>query len=450
MARKSQRKRPDQTLGQNVGKKAAKVSLWALLLAPLVFLTGGLTWQNAYEWLKAILFAGALALLIRWPLFEPFKIPSSSMEPTFLGDPRFMRGDRVLVNKFVYGVRFPFNGIRPWFTKASLWYSKRRLWYGTKPQRFEIVVFKSVEKNARHTTLVKRIIGLPGERVHIANGKVYINGHPLALPPDMPAVRYTTDIGRYAILEDDAHSVVPDNCYLLLGDNSGASRDGRVFGWVPNEHLLGRVSCIAWPPSRWRDFTGFSGTWWWRSILVLLGMLLFVRLFLGRSWRVRTEGVGDALANGEHVYINRCAFGLPIPFTRRRAFRGRAPRRGEIVLYYSSATEDMESLPLLGRIAGVPGEQVYLDGGKLHIDGAPVVEPSLAARTFTTVHGAARFGHSKRREYSYVPEDHYFILADDTGDVPDSQTFGWVPYSALVGPASTVWWPVRNLRRVRP
>ena len=429
---------------QTRGKNIAKVGAGAAVFALISWLVGGFTRENAYEWFKAFLFAGVLALLIRWPIFEPFKIPSSSMWPTLA------EGDRVFVNKFRYGVRFPFNGMRLPFTKTSIWYAQRRIWYGSKPERFDIVVFKAVEPRAEHTTLVKRVIGLPGERVHIANGRVYINGEPLTLPPDMPPVEYTSTIGDYGILKDDAHSLVPKNCYLLLGDHSGASRDGRVFGWMPNEHLLGRAYCIAWPPSRWRDFTGFSKTLWWRGMVGFAAFLLFARLFLGRSWRVRTESVQSSFAQGEHVFINRCAFGLPLPFTRHRLSQGRAPRRGEIVLYHTPALSDGQAHVLLGRVAGLPNEQVLLDEGKLRIDGAPVAEPSLANRVFAASDGKGRYGRSKNKVYSMVPQDHYFILADNTEDAPDSQTFGWIPRSHLIGPVSAVWWPVRKWRRARP
>ena len=67
---------------------------------------------------------------------------------------------------------------------------------------------------------------------------------------------------KYGILPDDEYSMAPEDCYLVCGDNSGDSADGRVFGWLPNGHILGRAFCIWGPPSRMRDLTGFSKTWW--------------------------------------------------------------------------------------------------------------------------------------------------------------------------------------------
>lgn len=439
------------------GKQAAKAGLGALLVGMLVWLTGGFTRENGLEWLKSIGIAVGLALLIRWPIGEPFRIPSGSMEPTLHGNPKILHGDRVWVNKFVYGVRFPFNRTRIPFTKIYIKYADRRVFRWKEPQRWDIVVFKSVEDGAKHNTLIKRVVGLPGERVHIAHGKVYINGRPLELPDNMPDIHYTspqTPFGgmTYGILEDDEHALVPEGHYLLLGDNSARSRDGRVWGWAPNEHILGRAACTWWPPSRWRDFTGFSKTWWWRTIVIVLGVLFFVRLLFGRSWRARPTTEEGEKVKADHLYVNRWTFGPPIPFTRRRLFQGRAPHRGELVLYYCPPNENDHGRILLGRVAALPGERVYLDNGKLTINDTPLDAPaSLVERAFPADEDTGPYGRSKGKQHSLVPQDHFFILADQAfcDHAVDSRSVGWVPRTHLIGAATTVWWPPTHWRRVR-
>ena len=286
-------------------------------------------------------------LLIRWLVFESYQIPTGSMEPTLHGDPRFLRGDRVGVNKLIYGPRLPF--------------MNKRLVHLGEPQRWDIVVFNTVDPKAEHPTLVKRIVGLPGERIHIADGKICVNGTPVEPPESLRGVpHYTSELNRdkksverfvlelakrdvqsaflnpinftardfyaqlakirerlgsrdpqqlsqqeidsllgelnpvskdiahqlyamhqeaqyplrYGILPDDVYSLVPDNSYLVCGDNSGDSADGRYFGWLPNGNILGRAFCIMWPISRWRDFTGFSKTWWGMALLCGVPALL--------------------------------------------------------------------------------------------------------------------------------------------------------------------------------
>jgi len=439
-------------------KGAKKAGLGAALIATVVAITGGFSKENGLEWVKSGVLAIGLALLIRWPVGEPFRIPSGSMEPTLHGDPKLLHGDRVWVNKFVYGIRWPLNDIRIPFTKINIRYAKERIFRCREPQRWDIVVFKSAEDGAKFNTLIKRVVGLPGERVHIADGRVHINGEPLELPEGMPDVYYTAPYSfgnysnmKYGILEDDLHAVVPENHYLLLGDNSAQSRDGRVWGWMPNERIVGRAACIWWPPSRWRDFTGFSKTWWWRGILTVLGLLLVVRLFFGRSWRVVPMAAGEE-AKPLHLFINRLAFGLPIPFTKYRLIPGRAPKRGELVLYHCPHNEQGHEGILLGRVAGLAGERVLIDGGRLHIEGAPVDDPPvLAQAVYQGDEATGPFGRSKGRPHSQVPGGHCFVLHDPewSDGTLDSRTLGWVPSTALIGVASAVWWPVARRRRVR-
>jgi len=410
-------------------------------------------------WVKSLLIAVAIALIIRWVIAEPFRIPSSSMETTLHGDDRLLRGDRVFVNKFVYGLRYPLNGVRIPFTMTRLNYADHRVYELKKPQRFDIVVFKSVEEGALHTTLVKRVIGLPGERVHIEGGKVYINGEPLQLPPNMPDVYYTSPgFGesemKYGILKDDAHSVVPEDSYLLLGDNSRNSKDGRYFGWVSNEHILGRVSCIWFPPTRWRDFTGFTGSFTWRALIGVLGLLLVIRVFFGRSWRVFAPGAAPATDDERlwpwpfqtrvlHLYINRWSYGLPIPFTMRWIVRWGTRRRGDLVLYRNTRKEPNDPALLLGYVAGMPDERVFLEGGSLMVNNAPVQDPALEAKSFPSGPEIGPYARSKSREYAQVPADHFFLLSsdEDPADDLDSRTIGWVPAKNILGKAGAVWWP---------
>jgi signal peptidase I len=165
-------------------------------------------------------------------------IPSGSMDPTL------KINDRIFVNKHAYGVRWPFNGFRIPFTRTTIWYTDKWLLKGPLPKRFDVVVFKSVENAVEHDTLVKRVIGLPGERVHIGDdGKIYINGKALDLPPSMPDVYYTQppvdpddsySAKGYALLTDDKYALVPDDCVLLLREGvlrrpRGRGRRGRTF-----------------------------------------------------------------------------------------------------------------------------------------------------------------------------------------------------------------------------
>lgn len=392
----------------------------------------GMPRDKAIEWLKSAGFALALALTIRWAVAEPYRIPSGSMETTLHGDPRFFAGDRVFVNKWVYGLRWPF--------------LNARIWEGVKPQRWDIVVFKSNEEDAVHPTLVKRIVGLPGEHINIRDGKVYVNGEPLTVPESLPPDTYYTSSGgglssmRYGVSPEPEFSQVPEGHYLVLGDNSRQSRDGRYFGWLPEENIVGRVASIWWPVARWRDFTGFSDTWWWKGLLAMLAVLTFVRLFIGQSWPV----VMDERGKVRHLFVSFVSVGLRLPFlVRWLAFWGE-PKRGELMLYRVKHEAVPSDALLFGRIAGLPGERIHIENGRLHVNGKALENGAWP--------GELDLGqdNTKKRKTVAVPEGHYFLLADPPAEesAVDSRMVGTIPKNGLLGQAVAIWWPLWAVKRL--
>lgn len=120
---------------------------------------------------------------------------------------------------------------------------KAAYWFG-EPQRGDIVIFTHPLDSER--TLVKRIIGLPGEQIEIRDSVVYINGSPL----DEPYVRGTTS--SFSITD------VPDGCYFVMGDNRQASSDSRSWGLLPGENIIGRAWLLYWPLDDWHLINGYS------------------------------------------------------------------------------------------------------------------------------------------------------------------------------------------------
>lgn len=144
---------------------------------------------------------------------EAFRVPSESMVPTL--EVR----DRFLANKFVY--RF------------------------TEPERGDIVVFESVEPNAsgEFDTLVKRVVGLPGDVIEVRGGSLLVNGEPRDEP--YLNIDVVVDINApYGPKE------VPEGTFFALGDNRGNSLDSRFYGPVPMENLKGEAFVRFWPISR--------------------------------------------------------------------------------------------------------------------------------------------------------------------------------------------------------
>jgi len=182
-----------------------------------------------------------IVLLFRSFLFEPFKIPSGSMIPTLLV------GDFIVVNKFAYGLRLPV-------------LHKKFLSLGD-PQRGDVVVFRyPVDASVN---FIKRLIGLPGDTISYRNKQLFVNGEAVEAQkqgrftsdevkcstPRTDAVRLTETIGGVEhdiLLHGNSGSrngqwLVPEGHYFVMGDNRDRSNDGREWGFVPEQNLMGRA-----------------------------------------------------------------------------------------------------------------------------------------------------------------------------------------------------------------
>ena len=178
------------------------------------------------EWIKPVLIAAVLALFIRTFIIQPFKIPSNSMFPSL------KPGDRIFVNKFIYGAKIPFTDIR--------------LPELESPKAGDIVVFLSpVEKKK---FLVKRFIASGGEAVNIEDGAVYVDGKKVDIPPIKKFFYY--NCGEYG--GEGEGLKVPEGYFYVLGDNSANSLDSRYWGFVPDGNLVGKAFLIHWPIKRIR------------------------------------------------------------------------------------------------------------------------------------------------------------------------------------------------------
>ena len=225
--------------------------------------------EAANEWLeivKTVAYALLIALALRVLLFQPFTIPSASMEPNLY------EGDYIIVSKFNYGWS---RHSTPISIPASLFNGRL---FAREPTRGDVVVFKLPRDTSGHTDYIKRLIGMPGDRIQVKQGIVYINDQPIArkpMPPgteDMgygvvrPVQRYqetlpngvtylTNSWGDDNDVDNTAVYVVPQGNYFMMGDNRDNSADSRYpmevgVGFVPAEDLEGpaQIVLLSWSP----------------------------------------------------------------------------------------------------------------------------------------------------------------------------------------------------------
>jgi len=215
------------------------------------------------EIIKTVVYALLIALFLRVIFFQPYTIPSASMEPNLY------EGDYIIVSKFSYG-----------WSRHSIPFSPP-IFHGRiferQPHRGDVIVFKLPRDN--HTDYVKRLIGLPGDRIQMKNGLLYLNGQQvqrqyLGTVKEDTGYGFVRDVFRYREtlpggttfvtddwgpdndLDNTGVYVVPEDHYFMMGDNRDNSSDSRVppsdggVGFVPAENLEGKAQVIllSWKP----------------------------------------------------------------------------------------------------------------------------------------------------------------------------------------------------------
>jgi len=187
-----------------------------------------------FEENKSLLLFLALMFIFRSALADWNEVPTSSMKPTIL------EGDRILVNKMAYDVRVPFTHI-----------SLHKI---ADPVRGDIIVFDSEVAEKR---LVKRVVGIPGDRVEMVNNTLRINGEQLdyqdiAVATDfidrmenLLGVEHVIRISQYGTAVSTFDPItVPEGYYLAMGDNRDQSADSRSIGFIPRNEIVGRTRSV--------------------------------------------------------------------------------------------------------------------------------------------------------------------------------------------------------------
>jgi signal peptidase I len=207
-----------------------------------------------------------IVFLLRSFLFEPFRIPTGSLEPTLLV------GDFIIVNKFTYGIRLPL--------------LRTKVWENHQPEHGDIFVFRYPLNPSMY--FIKRVIGLPGDHIRYINKELTVNGKKIPQTYIKDEVRITEDGDTQNVqLKDeqffehnhhiwivpDAYSkdfndiVVPEGMYFAMGDNRDNSGDSREWGFVPEKNIVGKAEVIAFSWDSYNQTDKWYEFWKWGKLI---------------------------------------------------------------------------------------------------------------------------------------------------------------------------------------
>lgn len=240
----------------------------ALLFAPARKRQGKTTEPVMTEYARSFFPILLIVLLLRSFLFEPFKIPSGSDEPTLLV------GDFIIANKFIYGLRLPV--------------LHTKILPLNEPKIGDIILFRwPVDPSVN---FIKRLIGGPGDHISYQNKVLYINGKeapqkylgtgidqdegdqtwPVQIfEEDLNGVKHKIYV-RQDVPAQDFSLIVPAGQYFAMGDNRDNSNDSRYWGFVPEQNLVGKAFAIwlSWQWPHWADFRDFKVRWYRMGTLI--------------------------------------------------------------------------------------------------------------------------------------------------------------------------------------
>lgn len=197
----------------------------------------------AFDYARSFFPVLLLVFLLRSFLFEPFRIPSGSLEPTL------MTGDFILVNKYDYGVRLPV--------------VHKKIFGQSAPERGDIVIFRWPPNPS--VDFIKRVVGVPGDRISYINKQLTINGKPVPQSflkntvaydesgdewqaneksEDLLGVKHDIYVDPAKSSRDYRDIIVPPGMYFMMGDNRDDSADSRFWGFVPDENIIGKAVLV--------------------------------------------------------------------------------------------------------------------------------------------------------------------------------------------------------------
>jgi signal peptidase I len=190
------------------------------------------------------------------------------------------------------------------------------------------------------------------------------------------------------------------------------------------------------------SFSTRTWSYWWhewiKPILIAAILAMFIRTFIVQPFKIPSSSMFPTLKPGDRIFVSKFLYGAQVPFTDISLPEVRSPQLGDIVVFLSPIEKKKY---LVKRFIASGGQKLEIKKGNIFIDGVKVENSPMN-----------RFFYYNRGEYGAegavisIPEDHFYVLGDNSANSMDSRYWGFVPNKNMVGKAFVIHWPIRRMR----
>jgi len=180
---------------------------------------------------------------------------------------------------------------------------------------------------------------------------------------------------------------------------------------------------------------------WGESIIIAFLLAMIIRTFFVQAFKIPTGSMRMTLVEGDRILVNKLRYGPQIPFSSVRLPGFGSLHRGDVIVFKYPENPKRD---FIKRLIALPGETVEIIEGDVYINGSIVEDPRIK-KTFYYNRGKYGMQYQKIT----VPEDHYFVLGDNSASSMDSRFWGFVPEPYLIGKAEVIYWPLNRIRVIQ-
>lgn len=180
---------------------------------------------------------------------------------------------------------------------------------------------------------------------------------------------------------------------------------------------------------------------WGESLVIAIILATFIRTFFIQAYKIPSGSMRMTLLEGDRLIVNKLRYGPKIPFTLKRLPGFGAPQRGDVVVFIYP--EDPKRA-FIKRLIAQGGETVEIRNGKIYVDGLVFKDPRIQ-----DIYYYNRGAYGGIEQIIHVPQDHYYVLGDNSASSQDSRFWSFVPEANMIGRAEFIYWPLNRIRLIK-